>query len=69
MGTDSNHCGFNKKQRRMAYQSSPKKKQRTITGDGSTGIAIRMGNNSTGNVSSSVGADVSCFVSHFPVIG
>ena len=50
MGTDSNHCGFNKKQRRMAYQSSPKKKQRTITVDGSTGITIRMGNNSTGNV-------------------
>mmetsp|Transcript_23414 Transcript_23414/g.26112 ORF Transcript_23414/g.26112 Transcript_23414/m.26112 type:complete len:82 (-) Transcript_23414:45-290(-) len=34
----------------MEYQSSPKKKQQTSTGDGSTGSAIGMGNNSTGNV-------------------
>jgi len=48
MGTDSKFTlGSIKKLKKMAYQSSPKKKQRTITGDGSIGSAIGMGNNST----------------------
>ena len=50
MGADSKFTlGSIKKQKKMAYQSSPKMKQRTITGDGSTGSAIGMGNNSTEN--------------------